>query len=137
MDKKLVGLSVLFVVAFLIFSGYVFFSGSLNILTRAALSNNVASEQNSLIFAWPLVVPADGKGSSEVTVFIRNSDGKGLEGHQVSLSSSVGVVSPEIVATDTDGKATFQLNSTTPGVAEIDTIVDTKSLLRKISVQFE
>lgn len=137
MDKKLLGLGTLLIVAFLLFTGYVFFSGSLNVLTRASNTNNVASEQNSLIFAWPLTVPADGTTASEVTVFIRNPDGKGLEGHEVTLSPSVGSTTPQTGSTDTDGKVVFQLTSTTPGVAEIDTTVDNKQLLRKITVEFQ
>lgn len=137
MDKKLLGLSTLLILAFLLFTGYVFFSGSLNVLTRASNTNNVASEQNSLIFAWPLTVPADGSTASEVTVFVRNVDGKGLEGHSVTLSSSIGTAAPQTGATDTDGKVVFQLTSVTPGVAEIDTTVDNKQLLRKITVEFQ
>lgn len=136
MDKKLIGLSTLFILAFLLFTGYVFFSGSLNVLTRASNVNNQPSNQSSLIFAWPLSVPADGETESEVTVFIRNAEGKGLEGHQVQITSSIGSISPSQVSTDTEGKAVFKLSSTTPGVAELDATVDNSELLRKISVEF-
>lgn len=137
MDKKLIGLSTLFVLAFLVFTGYVFFSGSFNVLTRAAVENTNPSEQNSLIFAWPLSLPADGQSSSEVTVFVRNVDGKGLEGKQVTLTTSVGSFQAGSAVTDTDGKAIFNLTSSSPGVAEIDAMVDNKKLLRKITVEFK
>lgn len=137
MDKKLIGLSILFVAAFLVFTGYVFFSGSFNVLTRASVENTNPSEQNSLIFAWPLSVMADGTSTSEVTVFVRNTDGKGIEGKQVTLTTSIGSLQSGSAITDTDGKAVFNLSSETPGVAEINAMVDNKKLLRKITVEFK
>ena len=94
MDKKLIGLSTLFIIAFVLFTGYVFFSGTLSTLTRASSQDNVPSQESSLIFAWPLTVPADGSAVSDVTVFVRNTDGKGLEGHLVTLTSTVGTPKP-------------------------------------------
>ncbi len=137
MDKKLIGLALLFVTAFLLFTGYVFFSGSFNVLTRASVADNTPSNQSSLIFAWPLSVPADGETISEVTVFVRNSEGKGLEGQSVTLTSSLGTIQSPTLMTDTDGKAIFNLTSTSPGVAEINAMVDNKKLLRKITVEFK
>lgn len=137
MDKKLIGLATLFIIAFLVFTGYVFFSGTFNVLTRASVENTNPSEQNSLIFAWPLSVAADGQSTSEVTVFVRNIDGTGLEGKQVNLTTSVGTFQTGSAVTDTDGKALFQLSSQSPGVAEINAMVDNKKLLRKITVEFK
>ena len=137
MDKKLIGLSTLFIIALLVFTGYVFFSGSFNVLTRASVENITPSEQNSLIFAWPLSLAADGKSTSEVTVFVRNTDGKGLEGKQVTVTTSVGSFQAGSAVTDTDGKALFNVSSQSPGVAEINAMVDNKKLLRKITVEFK
>lgn len=137
MDKKLLGLSTVFILVSLVVTGYIFFSGSFNINTRASNTNNTPSAQDSLIFAWPLTVAADGTSTSEVTIFIRNASGKGLDGKIVKLSSSLGNLDQEEATTDEEGKAIFSLASNTQGVAELSAMVDNESLLRKITVKFE
>jgi hypothetical protein len=137
MDSKLIGLSVLFFLGFSIFTGYVFFSGSLNVATRASNVDNATSIQNSLIFAWPLSVPADGETTSEVSVFVRNQENRGLEGKIVRIEGSPAIFESASANTDTDGKAVFRITSSTSGVAEISAIVDNRKLERTVSVEFK
>lgn len=129
-------MSVLFFVAFALFAGYVFFTGPINRITRAA-EDTEPSLQQSLIFAWPLNVEANGNAETEVTVFIRNNDNKALEEQLVKIASSLGTVEEGQVLTDADGKATFHISSDAVGVAEIEAFVDNRRLLRNITVQFE
>jgi len=137
MDKKLLGLSSLLLIAFLGFTGYVLWNGTLNVQTRANIENKAVSEQNSLVFAWPLSVPADNTTSSEVTVFVRNADGKGLEGQAVRITSSLGTVSPQTVVSDSDGKAVFLLTSGEAGISTIEAVVNSKKMARTITVEFK
>ncbi len=137
MDKKLLGLSSLLLIAFLGFTGYVLWNGTFNVQTRASIENKVVSEQNSLIFAWPLSVPADNTTSSEVTVFVRNADGKGLEGQMVRINPSLGTVSPQSASSDTDGKAVFTLTAGNVGISTLEAVVNNKNLARKITVEFK
>src|SRR5680860_1427475 len=119
MDKRLLWMSILFFVAFVFFAAYVFFNGSTNRITRAAEDTN-PSVQQSLIFAWPLTIEANGNAETEVSVFIRNGDNKALDEQLVKIASSLGTVQEGQVLTDTEGKATFHVSSEAVGVAQIE-----------------
>src|SRR3990167_4321292 len=115
MDNKLIILSSIFFVVFLGFAVYLFTDGSIAQFTRADISSEI-SLQKSLIFAWPLSVPADGTSQSEITVFIRNEDGGGLPEQPVKITSRVGLVKEGEVLTDSDGQAIFHIFSDATGV---------------------
>ncbi len=137
MDRKLVGLMLLFFLAFGVFTTVVVFNQPLTQLTRAK-EETVASASESLIFAWPLTVKADGKTSSIISVFIRNLNGKPLSNKAVVLTSTLGNLSEASVTTDNQGKATFQLTSLTPGVAQITaTVSGEATLTQKVTVSFQ
>ncbi|OGK34310.1 hypothetical protein A3A93_00335 [Candidatus Roizmanbacteria bacterium RIFCSPLOWO2_01_FULL_38_12] len=136
MDNKLLGLTIVVVAAFAVFMGFVFFSEPISKFIRAS-GINPPSTQNSLIFAWPLELPADGKTKSEITIFLRDNEGRGLQGHEVSIQSSIGSVQEGLLTTDSKGSAVFHLTSQTPGVAKIEALVDNTKLQRSITVQFE
>jgi len=136
MDKKFLGLSLLLIITFVLFATIVFLSGSVNIFSRAS-TNTQPSLSNSLIFAWPLEIVADGKTSSEITVFIRNSEGKGVTGQQVTIENSLGTIPPGTRTTSDDGKVVFQITSTEIGVAQIEALVNNRKLQRTISVKFK
>ena len=136
MDKRLLWMSILLIIAFTLFTGYVFFSEPINRIARAS-EDTTPSLQQSLIFAWPLSLEANDNAETEVSVFIRNSDNKALAQQQVKISSSIGSVTEGQVLTDTEGKATFHVSSDVVGVAQIEAFVDNRRLLRNITVQFE
>ena len=136
MDKRLLWMSILLIVAFTLFTAYVFFSEPINRIARAA-EDTTPSLQQSLVFAWPLSLEANNNAETEVSVFIRNSDNKALAEQQVKISSSIGSVKEGQVLTDTEGKATFHVSSGAAGVAQIEAFVDNRRLLRNITVQFE
>lgn len=136
MDKKLATLGAVLFISFLIFAVYIFFDGTPSTLIRASESTT-PSVQTSLVFAWPLTVTADGVSESEITVYIRNKDNKGVAAKPVSIQTDLGVVKEKIVTSDSDGKAVFHLTSSEKGIAEIVSLVDNKKLLRKVSVKFE
>lgn len=135
MDKTLLGLLMIFFLAFTIFMTFVIFNDQLTTVTRA--STDIVSADKSLIFAWPLTLKADGKTETEVTIFVRNDEGKGISDRAVRLTSSVGTVKEAGATTDKAGKALFHLSSTTPGIAEIETVVDNNPIRKKVSIKFE
>lgn len=135
MDKTLLGLLMIFFLAFTIFITFVLFNDQLTTVTRA--STEVVSSDKSLIFAWPLSLQADGKTESEITVFVRNEEGKGISDKTVRITSALGEVKEQSATTDKTGKAIFHITSTTPGLAEIETVVDNNPIRKKVSIKFE
>ena len=135
MDKKLVGLSALLIITIVIFSLFAFFKVPFAIFTQAS-QTTTPSTHTSLIFAWPLDLPADGKTESEISLFIRNDEGKGIPEVSVRLTSSVGTVRESLLSTNSEGKAIFHLSSSQVGVAQIEAFVDNRKLQRTISIKF-
>ncbi len=135
MDKTLLGLLMIFFLAFTVFITFVVFNDQLTAVTRA--STDVVSQEKTYTFAWPLSLVADGKAESEITVFVRNDEGKGVSGKTVRLSSPVGTIKEPSVVTNTNGKAAFHISSSNPGVAEIEVVVDNNPIRNNVSIQFE
>jgi len=71
MDKKIIGLMLVFFLSFGIFMTVLVFNKPINQLTRAK-EESVVSEKNSLVFACPLNAQADGKSQNKITVFVRS-----------------------------------------------------------------
>lgn len=136
MDKKFIGLISLFFLTFGVFSATVLFNKPLTQLIRAK-EDIAPSTANSLIFAWPLTVNADGKSTSSVTVFVRTTTDKPIANKQVSIASTLGSFKNNIETTDNGGKATFTLTSDTKGIADIEAAIDNDKIQQKVSVKFE
>jgi hypothetical protein len=137
MDKKLLSLASLFFLTFGIFAAVVVFNKPLTQLTRAK-EDTEPSAANSLLFAWPLKVPADGKQLSEITVFVRSTGTKPISNKTVSLTSSLGSVKESSQTTDSEGKAVFHLTSEAAGVAEVTATLDgALKLNQTVTIKFE
>lgn len=134
MDKKLLALMTLFVLAFIIFLSFILFNDQIVGATQA--SNKQVSATNSLLFAWPLEVQADSESISEITVFVRTDEGQAVPDRIVQLSTNVGTISEDSVVTDTSGKAVFTLSSAVPGIAQVQAVVEGIQLQRTVSIQF-
>ncbi len=137
MDKKLLLIGGIFILAFLSFMGVVFLDEPIGRLTRAANPDRQPSLQTSLLFAWPLEIPADGQTKSDITVFVRDADGQGMENQQVRITSTIGIIDQPNTTTDSNGEATFSLTSSSIGIANIEAFVDNTKLPRKVSVQIK
>lgn len=135
MDKTLLGLMMIFFIAFTIFITFVVFNKQFTSAARA--SNQTISSEKSLMFAWPLDVKADGKTTSLITIFVRDDEGKAVADKNVRVQTTVGELQESGAVTDKGGKALFHVSSATPGVAEIQAVVDNTPIRRKISVKFE
>ncbi|OGK52365.1 hypothetical protein A2966_01710 [Candidatus Roizmanbacteria bacterium RIFCSPLOWO2_01_FULL_41_22] len=136
MDKYLTGLVLIFLLAFTIFTSYVLLNKPLTRLTRATQTAAFKPE-NSLIFAWPLTLKADGEAATTVNVFVRTEEGDGLANKQVKLQTTLGIVKEAFVSSDQSGKTEFHVVSTTKGVAEIVAIVDNIKIPKSVSIKFE
>lgn len=136
MDKKLTGLLSLFFLSFALFAVMVVFQEPLSHLTRAK-EEFEASGDHSLMFAWPLSAVADGKSGSTITVFVRSTKGRPLSNKTVAVSSSLGQVQSIETTSDKEGKATFRVISDTPGIAEIQAVIDNNvPITQKVTVKF-
>lgn len=144
MDRKLVLLMSVFIISFTLFVIFVFFSKNQimsGILTKAEGKLQV-SPKTSLILIYPLLLPADGKSQAKINVFVRNEvSGKepvAIPGKKVKIATTLGKVTPDEIKTNSSGQATFNLSSDTPGIAQIQAIIDdTITLDQKISVEFK
>lgn len=137
MDKKLLALGILLIVTFIIYILVAVAKIPLFSFTEAANDNRPISLTSSLIFAWPLEVKADNEENTEITVFIRDKDGKGIPEKQVTISSTIGDILGNPSITDSQGKAVFTITSATNGVAEIEAMVDNRKLQNNVTVKFE
>lgn len=137
MDKKFMGLLGFFFLLFGLFVSLIVFEDPLVRFTKAR-QELAPSGEKSLIFAWPLQVPADGSTDVVVSVFIRNEEGDELGGKKVSLTTTVGQFQQQEVVADKLGKAAFILRSSEAGVAEIKGMIDgATAITHTITVRFD
>lgn len=136
MNNKFVLLILIFFVSFLLFVSFVVFQKPLARLTRAK-EEFLPSATNSLIMAYPLKLRADGKSTSSINVFIRSTVDVPIPNATVNLTSSLGQLTPNMISTDKEGRATFSLVSNQIGIASIEAKVNNQLLDKKISVLFE
>lgn len=138
MDKKLLALISLFFISFAFFAGLTIFNEPLNTLIRAK-EDFIPSPVRSKIIAWPLSsLKANGVSESEINVFVVSQSDKPVPNKQVTLTSTLGNLRETSATTDNNGKATLHISSTTPGVAQIQAVVEPDiSLNQKVTIQFE
>ncbi|PIQ71615.1 hypothetical protein COV87_02355, partial [Candidatus Roizmanbacteria bacterium CG11_big_fil_rev_8_21_14_0_20_37_16] len=116
MDKKLGGLLLVFFLLFTVFATIVLFNGQFTTFTRAK-EDFAPSAKASLLFAYPLLLKADGKEKSTINIFVRSDKGMPVKDKKLSITSTVGTLSDVEATTDEKGKATVTLTSATPGTA--------------------
>lgn len=137
MDKKVVGLMVIFFLSFGIFTSIVLFNKSPLTQFIRAEKELTPSARNSLVFAYPLTVKADGVSKNKVTIFVRNEANNVIPNKPVTISTTLGEPVEKVITTGKDGKAEFNITSITPGIAEITASVSNVTLLQKVTVKFE
>jgi len=137
MDKKLASLLLIFFLLFTIFITIVLFNGQLTTFTRAK-EDLTPSAQSSLLFAYPLLVKADGLAKSTINVFVRSDKGQPIKDRKLTITSSFGTLSQAEMVTDDKGKATVTLSSSTAGTATIVVLIDqTIRMTQTLSIKFE
>ncbi len=137
MDKKLIVLLLIFFSFFSLFSVIVTSRRTSGFFTRASEENNPSAEK-SLILAWPLTVNLKQPSEVKITVFVMNNKQIPLVNKKVTLISNIGRFKENNLMTDKLGKAEFFLINDSPGIANIEAIVNDNIVLKnKVSVKFE
>ena len=137
MDKKLGGLLIIFFLLFTVFASSILFNGQLSSITRAK-EDFAPSGTTSLLFAYPLLVKADGTTKSTISIFVRSDKGMPVKDQKVVISASVGALSKSEVMTDEKGKATLTITSVNTGTSVISALIGgTLKIAQPLSVTFE
>lgn len=136
MDKKLMGLISLFFLSFFVFISVMVFSKPLSRFTRAAEDSRPSSSK-SLIFAWPLSASVTSLETVKLDVFVRSENGNPIPKRQIVVNTDIGSVSPKVMLSDKNGKASFSLTSQTAGTAQVSATIDnTTPISQKVSIKF-
>lgn len=133
-DKKNLiysGIGFLIAIVGVVYLGTTVIPKALITLTKASTVQKV-SVKNSLLMGQKMMAKADGQEKCVVNVFVLDGDGKGITGRLVQLS---GLGELE-AATDSLGKATFELTSTTAGQYELSAQADGVPLSGTVKVTF-
>lgn len=101
-------------------------------LTKAAPATRV-SINDSYLLGGDILAKADGIDKSIVNVYVLDKNNKGVKGIQVSLSGP-GEEIEEL--SGVDGKAVFELTSTTEGIFELTASVGGVPLEKTLKVTF-
>lgn len=137
MDKTMKALLLIFFLSFTLLITIVFFNKPIAQFTRAK-EDFLPSASNSLLFAFPLSVKADGKTQSTISVFVRSDKGMPVPDQKITLHISLGTVVESGGTTDAQGKATFHIYSDKPGITQIVTMIGgSLQIAQKLSVKFE
>ena len=133
-DKKNIlysGIGFLVAIAIVIYLGTSVIPRALVTLTKASTVQKV-SVKNSLLIGEKMSAKADGQEKCIVNVFVLDDSGKGIVGRSVQLSG-LGELDG---ATDSLGKATFELTSTTAQQYELTASVGGMPLGGTVTVTF-
>jgi len=137
MDKKLGGLLVVFFLLFMVFASVVLFNNQLSSITRAK-EDVTPSAKASLLFAYPLLLKADGTTKSTISVFVRSDKGTVVKSQKIVFTTSLGQLNTSEAMTDAKGQATTTLTSTTPGISVIGAIIgDSLKIAQPLSITFQ
>jgi len=110
-----------------------FFGRAFNPLTS---SGEVALE-NSYLFASPLQAQANGKEKIRITIFILDSQGRGVYGQPVFLGQNESLeINPIQAVTDELGRAIFDVSAKNPAEYLIEARVGSEVLPQRVRVNF-
>lgn len=131
----------LFIIAFLslalIASVFLVIRTTVTYQRAATGSNGAVILENSYLFASPLQAKADGKEMIRLTVFLLDGRGLGVANQTVSLNIPKNItITNQQEITDQNGKAIFDLVSSTAQTANITAKTDTAKLPQNVKVVF-
>lgn len=133
MDRKFIGLFIVFFVMFAFFSVFVLARNQIQTFTQAS-EDKTPSASASVVLAWPLETKVGTQ--STITAFVRSQSGKPISNHTVSFSSSIGSIQNNQGVSDDNGKVEALLLCTQQGIAEIDAIIDNATTIdQKITIE--
>ncbi len=133
MDKKFVSLFSLFFLTFTFFSILVLARDPLRRITEAQ-EDRSPSPSSSVLLIWPLTVTVG--TPSTITAFVRSLSGKPLSDHNVTFSSTQGLIRQRTVTSDPTGKVETTITCDAPGIAEISAVIDQSTTIdQKITLE--
>lgn len=104
---------------------------------RAATSTTSVVLENSYLFASPLQAKADGKEAVRITIFLLDGRGLGVANQTVTLNLPKNItITNQQEITDQNGKAIFDLVSSTTQTANITAKTETAKLPQSVKVVF-
>jgi hypothetical protein len=136
MDKKLLGLVVIFLLSFSLFTTIVVFEKPLLTRFTKAKEDFTPSSQKSLLFAWPLSLPADGQSEASINVFVRNDKEAPVTNKKVVLTTNLGTIKEIQPISNNQGKTEFKISSSEEGEANIKAMVENVTFNQTLSIQF-
>lgn len=93
--------------------------------------------ENSYLFASPLSARADGKEKIRVTIFVLESQGRGVYGKPVFLGEDERLeITPIQAVTDNLGRAIFDISATAPAEYFIEARVGNQLLPQRLRLNF-
>ncbi len=95
------------------------------------------STENSYIFASPLSAQVETKEKIRLTIFVLDSQGRGVNGETVSLGQDARLeTTPIQPTTDSLGRAIFDISSASQGEYFIEARVGNKILPQRVKLSF-
>ena len=129
----------LLIIAFLSLSlvATLYLVGRTTIFQKRASNSSSYVLENSYLFASPLQAKADGKEAIRITIFLLDGRGLGVANQTVSLNLPKNItVTNQQEITDQNGKAIFDLVSSTAQTANITAKTDSAKLPQSVKVIF-
>lgn len=103
-------------------------------LTQAAPAQDV-SLADTIIIGEKVLAKADGEDKSKINVFVMDKSGKGIKGKSVELTGNL-VGLPMNSMTEDDGRAVFEVGTTTKGQYKLGANVEGIELGKFVTVTF-
>jgi hypothetical protein len=104
---------------------------------RAATSTTSIVLENSYLFASPLQAKADNKEKVRITIFLLDGRGLGVANQTVTLNLPKNItIQNQQEITDNNGKAVFDLSSSTAQTANITATAGSSKLPQSVKVVF-
>lgn len=135
--KRIITFLLIAILALFLFSAFFFLKETKSFISRASVSQQSFSVDNSYLFVTPLRAPANGTDKVRVNVFVLNSQGLGVLGKNIYLGKDAALKTDEIQSTtDQYGKAVFDISSQSPGEYFLDVRVEDTLLPQKAHISF-
>ena len=137
MSRKIFLFAAIFLIIFLLFSGFYWFYSVRFLTGRANIKVNVFSPENSYVFITPLQARADGKEKIRLTVFLLDDRGLGVANQKVEPGLHPNLkIDPIQPITDSSGKAVFEISSLKPGEYYLEIKASGRTLPQKVHLRF-
>jgi hypothetical protein len=136
MSKKAIFSSIL-ALAVILGGSYMWLSSGQFRIGRASVTIKDISVENSYVFVTPIRSKANNDEKIRLTVFVLNSQGLGVLGQKVTISSDPSLV-PEAIQgiTDNFGKAIYDISATKAGEYYLDVTVGSQLLPQKAHLSY-